>query len=124
MLDLSGLFNRYPNYYQRPIYGGYNPANGYYPQTGGYYPGSNIGGYYPGGNSGYGTNFLGSQAGFGGYGGYGGNNGILSYLGYQNSNYHGQRNRGFGYYQGSDANGFIPLRENDYQTGNGYRGYN
>lgn len=141
VLDLGSLFNKYPNNYyqnQRP-YNNYN-GNGYYPQTGvsssgyypqsggGYYPGSNTGGgYYPGSNTGYGTNILGSGSfggGYGGYGGYGGNGGLPSYIGYNNQNYNGKRNLGFGYYHGTNSYGLIPSREMGYTPGTGYRGYN
>lgn len=71
VLDLGSLFNRYPSYSQRPIYGGYGgygnnnfyPGGGYQSGIGGgggvagYYPNNN-GNFYPG-SSGLGTNFLG-----------------------------------------------------------------
>lgn len=53
----------------------------------------------------------------------GGNGGLQSYNGYNNNNYNGQRNVGFGYYRGTDSNGFIPSRELNYYSGAGYRGY-
>lgn len=68
VLDLGSLFNRYPSYSQRPIYGGYAGYgnSNYYP--GGYQSGGSVGGagfypnangnFYPG-SSGLGTNFLG-----------------------------------------------------------------
>lgn len=134
VLGLGGLFNNgyYPN--QRPY-------SGYYPYNSGYYPGGGYpygatgggGGYYPNSNGfgggGYGTNVLGGSgfggngfgsSGFGGYGGYGGNGGLSSYSGYGNSNYGGHRNLGYGYYQGSNAYGFLPSSN----VVSGYRGYN
>lgn len=125
VLDLGSLFNRYPSY-QRPYYGvagGGGAAGGYpyYPQTmGGYYPQGNVGGYYPGG-----TNMLGGGAGAVGYGGWGGNGKLNSYYGYNQNNYQGHRNLGFGYYRGTNAYGFIPSQESTFPSeGGGYRGYN
>lgn len=53
-----------------------------------------------------------------------GNGGLNSYLGYNNNNYNGQRNLGFGYYRNTDQYGFGPSREANYYSGTGYRGYN
>ena len=80
---------------------------------GGGYPGG-VGGYYPGG----GTNTLG-YAGYGGYGGYGGNGGLQSYFGYNNDNYYGNRNLGFGYYTGTNPTGVTSSN-----LVSGFRGYN
>lgn len=68
VFDLSGLFNRYPSYQQRPYYsgqggfgqGGFYPG-GYSSQGGfGSYPGTGSGSY-PGTGSGLGTNILGKK---------------------------------------------------------------
>lgn len=105
-------------------YGGYPGIN-----PTGVYPGFSGTGQYPGTT---GTNFLGA-GGYGGYGGYGGangNGGLPSYSGYNNNNYYGNRNMGFGYYQGTNSYGLgVPNLPN---TGNitpqnnptGFRGYN
>lgn len=62
-----------------------------------------------------------------GVGGYGGNGGLSSYMGYNNNNYNGQRNLGYGYYRNSDQYGFVPSSRDmnlNYLSGTGYRGYN
>lgn len=59
----------------------------------------------------------------GGVGGYGGNGGFSQYMGYNNPNYNGQRNLGYGYYRNSDSYGFTPSRDLNYLSGTGYRGY-
>lgn len=53
-----------------------------------------------------------------------GNGGLNSYLGYDNNNYSGQRNLGYGYYRNSDSYGFLPSRDSNFYSRNGYRGYN
>lgn len=83
---------------------------------GGAYPGSYGGGMYPGGGGGYGTNFIGN-----GYGGMGGNNGLDSYFGYQNPDYRGGGNLGYGYYT-SDV--FQNRNTQPQSVPTGYRGYN
>ncbi|XP_055306402.1 keratin, type I cytoskeletal 10-like, partial [Sitodiplosis mosellana] len=129
LFDLSSLFNRYPTYQQRPYFGGngiyQGGIGGGYPGAG--YPQGGLGGGYPG--SGLGTNILGGGygggygssgigGGYGGYGGYGGNGGLQSYGGYNNNNYSGQRNLGFGYSRGTDSYGFGgPSRELNYYSG-------
>ncbi|XP_035894090.1 prisilkin-39 isoform X1 [Anopheles stephensi] len=130
LFDL-GLLSR-PSYYAGNR--GYYPSGGYYPQ-GGYFPqGSYVpqGGYYPStggyGGSGYypGTNTLGVGTGggiygggYGGYGGFGGNGGLQSYYGYNNDNYYGNRNLGYGYYSGTSPSGYVGST-----LVSGFRGYN
>lgn len=87
-----------------------------YPPGGGAYPGSYGGGMYPQG--GYGTNFIGNGN---GYGGMGGNNGLDSYFGYQNTDYRGGGNLGYGYYT-SDV--FANRNTQPQSVPTGYRGYN
>lgn len=87
----------------------------------GAYPGSYGGGMYPQGGGmypqgGYGTNFIGN-----GYGGMGGNNGLDSYYGYQNTDYRGGGNLGYGYYT-SDV--FANRNTQPQSVPTGYRGYN
>lgn len=87
---------------------------------GGAYPGSYGGaGAYPQG--GYGTNFIGNGFGGNGYGGMGGNNGLDSYVGYQNTDYRGGGNLGYGYYT-SDV--FANRNTQPQSVPSGYRGYN
>lgn len=84
---------------------GYGGVGGGYPGINptAMYPGSFAGaGQYPGAT---GTNFLGQGGGYGGYGGANGNAGLPSYSGYNNNNYYGNRNMGFGYYQGTNSFG-------------------
>ncbi|XP_053659284.1 prisilkin-39-like [Anopheles marshallii] len=131
LFDL-GLLSR-PGYYSgnRGYYpsGGYYPQSGYYPQggylpQGGYYPSGGYGGagYYPGTNTlGVGSTTYGGgvYGGYGGYGGFGGNGGLQSYYGYNNDNYYGNRNLGYGYYTGTSPSGYVGST-----LVSGFRGYN
>ena len=88
-------------------------------QKGGGYGGS---GYYPGTNTlGVGSPAYGggSYGGYGGYGGFGGNGGLQSYYGYNNDNYYGNRNLGYGYYSGTSPSGYVGST-----LVSGFRGYN
>jgi hypothetical protein len=113
VFDLNSLLggNRYPNY-RPPYYGG---AGSYYPGGGGGFQGSS---YYPQQPGyGYGTNFIGGS----GYGGQGGNAGLDSYYGYNNRDYQGGGNLGFGYYS---TDQFQNRNIQPQVTPTGYRGYN
>lgn len=121
VFDLGSLLgvNRYPTY-RPPYYGSNYP--GMYPGSYGGYPGG-MGGYPggyggQGGYGGYGTNFIGGQ---GGYGGLGGNNGLNSYYGYQNKDYRGGGNLGYGYYSPEI---FENRNTQPQSVPTGYRGYN
>jgi hypothetical protein len=111
--------NRYP----RPPYygGGGGYGGGGYGGLGGYPGGGGYGGGYPGGfgGGGYGTNFIGGQP--GGYGGFGGNNGLDSYIGYNNKDYQGGGNLGYGYYS---PDVFENRNTQPQSIPSGYRGYN
>jgi hypothetical protein len=129
VFDLSSLFgvNRYPTY-RPPYYGGAGGFPGMYPGGAGGFPGAGFpgaggygaGGGYPGGG-GYGTNFIGSGGYGNGYGGVGGNNGLDAYNGYNNRDYQGGGNLGYGYYS-SDV--FENRNTQPKSVPSGYRGYN
>lgn len=117
-----GLSGGYPT-----MYPGSYPTSSYPGVGTGQYPGTN---YLGGGVGGYGnTGGFGSTGGFGGYGGYNGNSGLPSYFGYNNPTYTGNRNMGFGYYQGTNSFGLgqptLTTRSTlTQQSPTGFRGYN